>query len=827
MAENLPSYEKLGVFYLGRPYDLARSATAPAPLLYDSRDLVTHAVCVGMTGSGKTGLLIALLEEAAIDGVPSLVIDPKGDLADLLLTFPDLKPADFAPWVEPAEAARQGLTPDELAAREAARWTAGLAQWDQDGARIARLREAADFAIYTPGSTAGLPVSILSSFAAPAPEMLEDGELMRDRVQTLVSSLLALLDIDSDPMRGREHILLATIFDTAWRAGTSLDLAALIQQIQKPPVDRIGVLDLETFYPAKERFELAMACNSLLGSPGFAAWLTGEPLDVDRLLYTPAGKPRVAVLSIAHLSDRERMFFVSLLLNQTVGWMRAKPGTTSLRAILCMDEVFGYMPPVAEPPSKRPLLTLLKQARAFGLGLVLATQNPVDLDYKGLSNVGTWLLGRLQTDRDKQRLLDGLEGVAAGGGRFDRAGMEKTLAGLGNRVFLMHNVHEDAPVVFQSRWALSYLRGPLTRPEIKRLMDPVKGKAQAAAPAPASAAAMAPAAAAGGLAAAPPVLPPEVAQRYLPLRGRPEGVVYAPALFGAATVHFVDDKKGIDHAEDVALVAPLREGEAPDWYAAAAVELTRDDLETEPAAGARFAALPAEAARAKSYDAWRKQFEDALFRTRTCDLLRSPSLGALSEPGESERDFRIRLGDQARQERNDQVAELRKSYGTRVAQLQERIRRAEQNRQKQEAQAHQQTWSTVLSTGTAVLGALFGRKTLSVTNISKVSTAMRSAGRTLQERQDVSQAAETIEALNKQLTDLNAELEAEVANLQARLDPQKEPLETLSLKPRKKDVETRLLTLAWAPERGERRPGSRVVPYPQRLPGPPRERSRR
>jgi hypothetical protein len=311
MAENLPSYEKLGVFYLGRPYDLARSATAPAPLLYDSRDLVTHAVCVGMTGSGKTGLLIALLEEAAIDGVPSLVIDPKGDLADLLLTFPDLKPADFAPWVEPAEAARQGLAPDELAAREAARWTAGLAQWDQDGARIARLREAADFAIYTPGSTAGLPVSILSSFAAPAPEMLEDGELMRDRVQTLVSSLLALLDIDSDPMRGREHILLATIFDTAWRAGTSLDLAALIQQIQKPPVDRIGVLDLETFYSAKERFELAMACNSLLGSPGFAAWLTGEPLDVDRLLYTPAGKPRVAVLSIAHLADRERMFFVS------------------------------------------------------------------------------------------------------------------------------------------------------------------------------------------------------------------------------------------------------------------------------------------------------------------------------------------------------------------------------------------------------------------------------------------------------------------------------------------------------------------------------------
>jgi len=709
--------------------------------------------------------------------------------------------------VDPDAAARQGLTTDQLAEKEAATWKTGLAQWDQDGERIARLRAAADFAIYTPGSTAGLPISILSSFAAPPAAMLDDEDLLRDRVQTMASSLLALLDIDSDPMRGREHILLSTIFDTAWRAGTDLDLAALIQQIQKPPVDRIGVLDLETFYPAKERFTLAMACNSLLGSPGFAAWLTGEPLDVDKLLYTPAGKPRVAVLSIAHLSDRERMFFVALLLNQTIGWMRSRPGTTSLRAILCMDEVFGYMPPVAEPPSKRPMLTLLKQARAFGLGLVLATQNPVDLDYKGLSNVGTWLLGRLQTDRDKQRLLDGLEGVAAGGAKFDRAGMEQTLAGLGNRVFLLHNVHEDAPVVFQSRWAMSYLRGPLTRPEIKRLMDPMKMDPlkQAAQPAgqpSTTPAPVVPAASPDGLAATPPVLPPEVVQSYLPLRGRPDGAVYTPVLYGTATVHFVDDKKGVDHAEEVALVAPLAAGSAPDWYAAEAVELGKDDLEAEPAAGVRFAELPDEAVRAKSYAAWKKQFEDALFRTRTCELLRSPSLGALSQPGEAERDFRIRLGDQARQKRDEQVAELRQSFAPRAAQLQERIRRAEQAREKQQAQATQQAWSTVLSAGTAVLGALFGRKTLSVTNISKAGTAMRSAGRTLQERQDVTQAAETVEALNKQLADLSAELETEVAALQARFDPQKEQLETLALKPRKKaDVETRLLTLAWAPER--------------------------
>jgi hypothetical protein len=807
MAEDT-TYEKLGVFYLGRPYDLERGETAPTPLLYDSRDLVTHGMIVGMTGSGKTGLLLSLLEEAAIDKVPALVIDPKGDLANLLLTFPDLRPADFAPWVDPDAAARAGLTLDELAAQQAETWRQGLAKWGQGPDRIARLREAADFAIYTPGSEAGLPISILSSLGAPPPEVVEDGDLLRDRVQTLVSSLLALLDIESDPMRGREHILLSTLFDTAWRGGASFDLAGLIQQIQKPPIDRVGVLDLETFYPAKERFELAMAFNSLLGSPGFAAWTRGEPLDVDRLLYTPAGKPRVAILSIAHLSDRERMFFVSLLLEQAIGWMRSRPGTTSLRALLCMDEVFGYMPPVAEPPSKRPLLTLLKQARAYGLGLVLATQNPVDLDYKGLGNVGTWFLGRLQTERDKQRLMDGLEG-ASGGAGLDRASLEKILAGLGNRVFLMRNVHEDAPVVFQCRWALSYLRGPLTRPEIKRLMDPRKqapstaavttraatSAASAATPPPIPSAAAAP-----GLASAAPVLPPDLSQRFLPVRGRPEGIVYEPSLFAAATVHFVEEKKGIDHAEELCLLAPL--GEEVDWYAADCVDLERESLETEPVAGASFARLPDAALRARSYDGWRKQLEDSLYRTRRCELFRSPGFGLLSQPGESERDFRIRLGDLARQKRDEQVEVLRRKHAPRVAQIQERIRKAEHAKQRQEEQARNQTWNSVVTAGTAVLGALFGRKVLSSSNVGRAGSVARGVGRTLQERQDVTRAEENLEALAQQLAALESELEVEIDRLEARFDPEAEELEVLGLKPRRKDIEIRLLTLAWAPRRG-------------------------
>jgi hypothetical protein len=465
-------FEKLGAFYLGRPYDPTKKAAQPGLILYDSKDLVTHAVCVGMTGSGKTGLCIALIEEAALDGVPAIAIDPKGDLTNLMLTFPELRPEDFRPWINEDDARAKSLSADDYAAQQAKLWKDGLAAWGEDGDRIRRLKEAADFAIYTPGSSAGIPISIVASFAAPAQAVRDDSELLRDRVTTTASSLLGLLGIAADPIQSREHILLANLFTQAWSTGQGLDLMALIEQIQKPPMTRVGALDLESFYPAKERAQLAVKMNNLLASPGFNAWLEGVPLDVGQLLRSESGKPRVAIVSIAHLSEAERMFFVSLLLNQVLDWVRTQSGTTSLRAILYMDEIFGYFPPVAEPPSKRPLLTLLKQARAFGLGIMLTTQNPVDLDYKGLANTGTWFLGRLQTERDKMRVLEGLESASASAhAEFDKAKLDAMLSGLSQRIFLMNNVHEDSPVVFESRWAMSYLRGPLTRDQIKKLMD--------------------------------------------------------------------------------------------------------------------------------------------------------------------------------------------------------------------------------------------------------------------------------------------------------------------------------------------------------------------
>ena len=405
----MQDFEKLGVFYLGRHKD------NDGLLLYDSKDLVTHAVCVGMTGSGKTGLCIGLLEEAAIDGIPAIVVDPKGDLSDLLLTFPSLAPSDFEAWVNTDEARTQGVDAKTFAAQQAALWKEGLAKWGQDGARIQRLRDAADFAIYTPASSAGLQVSILKSLSAPPETVRDDREVYRDLISGVASSLLSMAGVDADPLKSREHILVSALLDKAWSAGADMDLAALIAQIQQPPVEKLGVMDVNTFFPPKDRFELAMQFNNLLASPGFAAWLEGEPLEIDRLLWTSSGKPRISIFSIAHLSDAERMFFVSLLLNRMLSWVRAQPGSTSLRALFYMDEIFGYFPPVAMPPSKKPMLTLLKQARAFGVGMVLATQNPMDLDYKGLANTGTWFVGRLQTQNDVDRLIDGPTG-------FDPAG---------------------------------------------------------------------------------------------------------------------------------------------------------------------------------------------------------------------------------------------------------------------------------------------------------------------------------------------------------------------------------------------------------------------
>jgi hypothetical protein len=783
-------YEKLGLFYLGKRYDLASSARQAEPILYDSKDLVTHAVCVGMTGSGKTGLGIGLIEEAAIDGIPVLAIDPKGDLANLLLTFPNLAASDFRPWVDPSDAAARGMTPDRLAEEQATTWAKGLAEWDQSGDRIAALRRAAPVRVYTPGSRAGTPLAVLRSLRATSGE---DDEDTRSRVTSTAASLLALAGYAELGPHDRELTFVSAILVSAAAATGSADLPWLVQQIQRPSFDRVGVLDLETFYPAKDRQELALRFNSVLASPGFDVWLDGAPLDIGAMLHDAAGKPGIAIVSIAHLGDAERMLVVSLVLNALLEWTRRQTGTGSLRALFYMDEVFGYLPPVANPPSKPPLLTLLKQARAFGVGIVLATQNPVDLDYKALSNTGTWFLGKLQTERDKGRVLDGLEGVTSG---LDRGTLDKTLSSLKKRVFLMHNVHDSGPVVFETRWTLSYLRGPLGREELKRAIGPAP-----AVPAPESprASAPPPATPASGPRGQKQVLPANVREFYLPA---PSPVTeFVPVLYGSARVHYTDTKRGIDTVEDLHVAVPFSDRAVPiDWEHAEPSDATPEDLGGAPPAadsGARYRPLPAAGLDPKRYTAWTKDFEEWVLRAERLMLYAAPALKLTSHAGESERDFRQRLQLAQRESRDAAVQKLRDKYAPKVARLNQRLQSAGDAVAREEQQASQQKTQTMVSMGATVLGALFGRKAVSMSTLGRATTAVRGVGRSVKETQDIARARERQQEAERELKALEAELQEEIAALGATdLDV---VLDTIEIKPKRGAVDVRLVALAWKP----------------------------
>jgi hypothetical protein len=793
--------ESLGQFYLGRRFDLVTRTGDTEPFSYRSNDLLTHAVCVGMTGSGKTGLCIGLLEEAAMDGVPALIIDPKGDLTNLLLTFPDLSPADFRPWINEDEARTRNMSPDDYAAQQSQLWQQGLDRWGQGGERIRRLRANADFAIYTPGSSAGLPISLLRSFDAPDAAIVEDRELFAEQVNSTVSSLLGLLKINADPVQSREHILLANLLSAAWAEGQSLDLATLILQVQKPPMQRFGVMDVNTFYPERDRFQLAMAINNLIASPGFALWMEGEPMEIDRLLYTPEGRPRMAVLSIAHLGDAERMFFVSMLLNQTLSWMRRQSGTTSLRALLYMDEIFGYFPPISKPPSKVPLLSLLKQARAFGLGVVLATQNPVDLDYKGLANCGTWFIGRLQTENDKARLMEGLTSASQGQG-FDRGQLNNILSSLGQRVFLLHNVHQPEPVLFETRWVMSYLRGPMTRDQIGRLMTGYRARLQSDLAGASRVAPPPPPPAANDVSRARPALPQGVPEFFLPATGVNQSCRYQAMLGGFARVRFSRANPAVDELQEISLLAPFESGAVPIcWEHADEIDTNLRDLDTEPLPDAQFGALPNLPLSARQLKQWERDLERYLFSQRPLTLYRSKAFRLSSQAGESERDFRIRLQHAAHEQRDQQVGALRSRHETRLARLDQQIFTARQAVTRQSANQRKAQVDMVSTVGTSLLGALFGggRGSKAVRGARGSSQAARGLGRTQKASQDLALAEDRLRNLETLRAELLAEAEAAADEIIRNVDPWQEELETISINPRKTDIDIRLVAVLWRP----------------------------
>jgi len=644
-------------FYLGRVFDPKKGEVTPETLLYDPDDLTTHAVCVGMTGSGKTGLCIDLLEEAALQGIPALMIDPKGDITNTLLHFPDLKAEDFTPWVDPDQARREDKTIEQAGADAAALWTKGLAKWDIGPDRIQALKEAAHFAIYTPGSEAGIPVNILASLKAPGIPWDENREMLVEKISGIVMGLLGLVGLDDlDPVRSKEHILISNIFESAWSKGKDLDLTELILQIQNPPFQKLGVLELDSFFPEKDRQELSIMLNSILAAPTFQAWIEGEPLDIGKLLFGTDGRPRHSVFYIAHLSDAERMFFVTLLYAAVETWMRKQKGSTTLRALVYFDEIFGYLPPVKNPPSKTPMLRMLKQARAFGIGQVLVTQNPVDVDYKALSNAGTWFIGKLQTEQDKNRLLDGLEGAAPG---LDRKTYDKMISTLDKRVFLLHNVHEDEPVLFHTRWAMNYLTGPLTRVQLPALNELAGAGISASAPAassqPKSSTRSVPGGA--GLTSTRPNVPAGIDEYYLPnnlsfLKAVDQAglsasgetdyqVVYKPALIAQANIRFMKRNYNLDY--DLVSTALVQEPDQTGrvrWEDWAANPIDLDALEPGARAEARFHDLITPLSDGKKLRELETDFKDWIYHSVTVAVRANEELEVYAGPEVSQGDFR-------------------------------------------------------------------------------------------------------------------------------------------------------------------------------------------
>jgi hypothetical protein len=826
-------------FYLGRAYDPIKKTAATESVFYDPADLTTHAVVTGMTGSGKTGLCIALLEEAALQSIPAIIIDPKGDLTNLLLHFPDLAPQDFQPWIDPEVARRAGKTLDQVAIDASMSWREGLDEWGVTQERLLALKNAAQFAIYTPGSDAGIPVSVLSSLAAPALAWKENRESLREKISSTVNALLGLVGYeDIDPLRTREHILLANIFESAWSQGKDVELSELILQTQTPPFEKLGAFPVDTFFPAKDRMELAMVLNNILAAPAFETWREGQSLDVQKMLYTEDGRPRHNIFYLAHLSDAERMFFVTLLLSAVESWMRTQSGSTSLRALLYMDEIYGYMPPQRNPPSKQPLLRMLKSARAFGLGLLLATQNPVDVDYKALSNAGTWFIGKLQTEQDKNRLLDGLESSTGG---VSRNIFDKLISSLGKRVFVLHNVHAKQPELFQTRWAMNFLAGPLTRSQIPALnrlagatvsdpiMDvddtrpskPVTATSPATSiadmhPATVMATAPLPRAAASnippdGSITKPPIpawikeyfLPqnyslPEAfsaAQQIMPSEVMIEGVVYRPSLLASAHVRILDRKLGVDsEIVRTALVSTLEKRGSVRWEDHLYNGPALDNIDTTAVPSARFGTIDSPLNDTKLMTSLQKDFTDWVYRTSSVKARANQALKVFAGPDVSQAEFMTACAEAAREARDAEIAKRTGTIDRQIKTLEDKLAREERELREDEAELANRKIEEAGTHLENITGLFGGRR-----KASRLSSSLTKRRMTEQAKSDVEESLTAIDEFNRQLKELTRRREEVVNELNEKWGQVVGQTSEVIVAPKKTDVFVNLFGVAWMP----------------------------
>jgi hypothetical protein len=800
-------------YYLGRVYDPKTKATTSEKLLLDPTNLRTHAIVTGMTGSGKTGLCIGLLEEAALHSIPAIIIDPKGDLTNLVLHFPDQLPSDFKPWIDPEAAKRLNKTVDQMATETAETWKKGLADWDLGYEQLKGLGDSADYEIFTPGSSAGTPINVLSTFDSPDINWDNDLESLHERVASIVIALLELIGFSNvDPLRSREYILLSTLIEKAWRAKQPLPLHELILQVQTPPIERFGAFETNVFFPEKERIELSLLLNNFLISPSFQIWQEGQTLDIGAILKSEDEKPRHSIFYIAHLNDKERMFFVTMLFASIESWMRAQRGTESIRALVYFDEILGYLPPIANPPSKNLILRMLKMARAYGIGLVLATQNPVDLDYKALSNAGTWMIGRLQTQQDKNRLMDGL---TAASGDIDISKLDNLISGLQKRVFVHHSIYKPAPVLFNTRWALNYLSGPMTRDQIPQANDLVGAKAPTALRIPADSAQTSGAepvdskraAVSSGAVGTRPAIPGNIAEYFMPnnigfseaaaaanlaTSASAEGIVYRASLFLQSEVRYLSRQYNLDHARKVSAMLDDPGSGLIKWENITGEGMDIQRLESNPLPRSQFHPPAGWLGNSRKTTDIQKDFQEWLYRTSSQKVKANTALKVYATPGMTSADFLARCTEAARTAREVDRSKVETAFTAKIAALQRKIDSQALDVKSAESQVNQRRVEGLVTGGSAIVGMLTGRKRSISSTVSKVRMTSAAKDRLTAEE-------ETFKQYNAQMVELKARMEEDLKAVDDKWENVVSQVTEVSISPTKSDIFSEVFGVAWVP----------------------------
>ena len=774
------TYEKLGLFYLGKDVDKSTQEATDALTLLKNKNFTTHATIIGMTGSGKTGLGIGIIEEAVMDNIPSIVIDPKGDMGNLLLADPEFSPSAFEPWIAD-EAKNKNQNVAEYAAKTAAMWKSGIESHHQDSSRVAKFA-AMQKTIYTPGSSAGISINVLSSLDTPPMEVIDDSDAFSSYINSTVSSLLSLIGIEADPVESKEYILLAQIITNAWMFGNDLTIEDLIGKIISPPFKKIGVLPLDLFYSQSDRFKFATKFNSIIASPTFKSWLQGDNLDIQKLLYDENGKAKVAIFSISHLSEEERMFFVTLLLNKFVAWMRRQSGTSALKTLLYMDEIYGFFPPTKNPPSKEPMLLLLKQARAYGVGVILSTQNPVDLDYKGLSNMGTWFIGRLQTTQDVDRVIDGLGGQV--GSSYDKDEIRTLLSNMKKRTFFLKSAHLDDIRLFSTRWVMSYLKGPLKRDEIAALMNSQKSLVSEE----------------GEVIA--PVQRVVKAEGFETFNDLHESIPqyfmpnvtpskqYIATIMADCTLNFFNQSRGIDEEENYYLSLEVDASDRRiNWDGASndkEESNSLDRLPTREPEGVLYAETPKFLNEDRSLKAATKSLSDWLYHEHVLELYRCKNPKLESYPYESLGEFKTRVADALNDKKERAIETLQERYAKKEKVLTDRLMRYQLSVEKEQADST----SSYMNVGITLLGALFGKSRASVG---------RAGSRVLKERGDINRAKERVQKVEDDLRALGDELEDKINDLYDEYDVENVVIDDFQIKPRRSDIRVNDMAVVWKP----------------------------